>query len=533
VAGVAFIGISVALHVSPFLRSAMIALGAGVLIGLAQYLKPRPTWAPLSQWLMSSGAAVFLFACFGSGALPALRWIENPWGALGILLVGIAANLSLAWSVASQTFASLHVVLSLIPLAIIPQSRMSIILAAIVTLAAVGLSFRSRWDRHLMVTLVAYAVFHAQWYMETGILIGEETGLRLTGLACALLVGIAAGLVHYRQDYRRETLEKLPFIVHLTNWGMMGMAGLAYSQRTPLRGVALMLGSVVAFLLARHGRKVGVRWVYLTDTLMAQGLAAMGILSFYPYVFDRTLLLALLFAETALFLRIVVDAGEDLLKRIGLFSLHGSALVLCVPGFMAMEPGGIGGNLGRALLLLASAAIGAALHVYFLRARGEEFDSLAAYGPPFPTTKTPTSILGVLTGLLLMVALLNVRDRLWMEIAALASIGLAIFLARRVGSRGLAVGSWLAMGLVHLVNWAWISGGEAAGGTGEQLTRLVPLLALSILAIRYTPTGPFQSFLRHAAIYVLCLHVFIGAYFMLWMEIAALASIGLAILLVF
>lgn len=513
VAGVAFIGISVALRMGPFLRTALIAAGAAVLIALSQVLKRRPAWVLLSAWLRSSGAAIFLLACFGASAVPALRWIESLWIALAVLVLGIAANLYVAWAGSSQAFASLHVVLSLIPLAIIPPTRIPLFLATIVTLAGIALALRGRWDRHLLTTLLGFAIFHSYWASRF-LDLADRPALRISALACAILVGAAAALVHYREDYRSRSLERLPFSVHLLNWGLMGYAGLIYSVKTPLRGVALITGAVAAYLLARRGREIGVRWVWLTDVLVAQGLAALGILSFHSYVFDRLVVVAILFAQIALFLRVTLGEAEPLFKRAGLFMLHGSAGILVIAGLMSpSSPEPAGSLLARALVLFAAALAGTAIHVWLLKTRGEEFDSPEGYGIESTPGAAPTSILGVLVGMIVLGALACLSGRIWAEAAALLSVTALIAAARAAGSRGLSIGSWIALLAVFVINWRWLFVEGSDRPPGEQLARILPLTALGAAAIALAPAGPLQALLRRLAIYALGFHVAMGVYF--------------------
>ncbi len=513
VAGVAFIGISVALRMGPFLRTALIAAGAAALIAFAQVLKRRPAWLMLSAWLRSSGAAIFLFACFGASAVPALRFIESLWIALAVLVIGIAANLYIAWAGSSQAFASLHVVLSLIPLAIIPPTRIPLFLATLVTLAGIALALRGRWDRHLLTTLLGFAIFHSYWASRF-LDLGDRPELRIPALACAILVGTAAALVHYREDYRSRSLERLPFAVHLLNWGLMGYAGLIYSVKTPLRGVALLAGAAAAYFLARRGRRIGVRWVWLTDTLVAQGLAALGILSFHSYVFDRLVVVAVLFAQIALFLRVTLGEAEPLLKRAGLFMLHGSAAILIIGGlasFSSQEPAGK--LLARALVLFAAALAGIAIHVWLLKTRGEDFDSAESYGLDSDLGAVPTSILGMLLGLIVLGALVCLGGRIWAETAALLAVTVLIVAARVARSRGLAIGSWITLLAVLVNNWRWLAVEGSERPPGEQLARILPLTALAAAAIVLAPAGPLQALLRRLAIYALGLHVAVGVYF--------------------
>ncbi len=511
VAGVAFVGISMALRLSPFVRTLLIIAGSAALVAVAYSLRKKPAWVPLSLWLRSSGAATFLFACFGASAIPGLRWIEGMWPALGFLLLGIAANLYLAFAGGVQSFASLHVVLSLVPLMIIPQATVPLLLATLVTLFGILLSFRARWDAHLLITLLAYGVYHARWYVGMGIA-DESAGMRLVGLGCAVVAGAAAALVHYRKDYRSQALERIPFLTHLTNWGLLALAGLVYSIGTPLRGVALLAASVVVLFLARRGRSLGVRWLYLTDTLIAQGLAVAGILSFQPFVFDRLLVLAFLVVETALFARIVADEAEVILKRVGLFLLHASAAVLGFAGLTAAETTEPGLGAQHALIILAAALAGVVAHLYFQRTRGEAFDAITVYDVTVKSA-APPSLLGILTGFLVLSALANLRHGTWMATAALVAIAPMILLARRYASKGLAIGAWIALLPAHLYGWAELAS-DPSMATAGQLARLVPPLLLSALAIRFVPAVSLQAGLRRIAIYLAGIQVGLGVYFL-------------------
>jgi hypothetical protein len=511
VAGVAFVGISMTLRLSPFVRTLLIIAASAALVAVAYYLRKKPSWVPLSLWLRSSGAATFLFACFGASAVPGLRWIEGMWPALAFLLLGIGANLYLAYAGGAQSFASLHVVLSLVPLTIIPQAPVPLFIATLVTLFGILLSFRARWDAHLLITLAAYAVYHARWYTGMGIP-GDASGIRLVGLSCALVVGAAAALVHYRKDYRTQTLEQLPFVIHLSNWGLLAIAGLVYSIGTPLRGVALLAGSVIVFFLARRGRSLGIRWLYLTDTLIAQGLAVAGIVSFHPFVFDRLLILAFLVVETALFARIVADEAEAILRRVGLFLLHATAAVLGIAGLATTESAGSAPGSQHALIILVAALVGLVAHLYFQRTRGEAFDAITVYDVGVESD-TPPSLLGVLTGFLVLSALANLRDQAWMETVALVAIAPMILLACRYASKGLAIGAWVALLPAQLYSWAELENDPSMAAAG-QLAHLAPLLLLSALAIRFVPAVSSQAALRRIAIYLAGIQVGLGIYFL-------------------
>jgi hypothetical protein len=230
VAGVSFLGIYTAVRLDPFLRFLMIVAAAAGLIALYAVLHRREGWGPLALWLRSSGAALFLFACAGAGGLPGLgiQWIYAPGPALLLLLLGMGANLFLAYAGGREEFASLHVVLSLIPLAIVPQAPMPLFIATGVTLFGIGLAYRTRWNRHLLATLTAFAIHHAAWYVRVGGSDAEAT-TRIIGASCALGVGVVAALAHYQRDYASRRLVRLPFLIHVGNWGLI-VSGQAHTE---------------------------------------------------------------------------------------------------------------------------------------------------------------------------------------------------------------------------------------------------------------------------------------------------------------
>ena len=220
VAGITFIGGYTGLRMSPFCRSLMI-VGAAATLGAGSYvLAHKERWEALSQWLRSASAAVFLFACFASSSIPGLLWVTSLAPALGILGLGVVTNLYVAHATAKQAFASLHVVLSLIPLTLVPQSEISIVLATVVVAVGIAMAYRTRWDLHTLITLAAFALFHLTWY-DTAFATTANLTTRVIGAISTLTVGMFVALMHYRKTYASERIETLPFLVHVGNWDLL------------------------------------------------------------------------------------------------------------------------------------------------------------------------------------------------------------------------------------------------------------------------------------------------------------------------
>ncbi len=527
VAGIAFLGGYTGLRLSPFYRSLMIVGAAGLLIAGSCFLGRREMWKPLSQWLRSSGAAVFLFACFASSAIPGLAWITTLVPALGVLLLGVSVNIYVAWTAGKQAFASLHVVLSLIPLALIPQSNPSLILATLVTAVGLTMAYRARWDLHSLITAAAFVVFHIAWY-AAGSALTPDIGGRAIGVLSALLIGCMVVLTHYRRTYASSGIKTLPFLVHLTGWSMLVTAAIVYAGNTPLRGVTLVGAAVVVFFLARRGRTLGIRWVYLTDTLVAEAIALVGIVSFYPFVLNWLLVSAVIFLQTVLCLKIGIDEDEELFERVGIHLVHVAGAVLTISGLVAYLVGVARVIVWRvasapdramqnqnALILLVSALVGAGIHLYLVKRRGEAFSSLPSRGLSDRDRPQRISLLGSGVGIITAVALINLTGGRWMGIAALASTTAFVLLARRWGSLGLGVAAWITLVSAHLFSWIYLFAKHPVPPVDQLLYYLVPLVLTGAAAIAYAAPAGVGRFLRHWAIHMLGFTVAAAAYTLL------------------
>lgn len=279
VAGVTFLAVSIALRLGPLARFLLTLLVALALILPSALWGRRHSWRRLSLWMRSGGAALILFACVAAGGLPelGLRWLNDPSQALALLMAGMALNLALAAVARQQTTASLHVVVNLLPL-----------------LLGQLLPRRRAWNRHRLIVVAAYALFHGCWFMAAPPSLLASPMARAGGALAAGLV-FASGLL-------------------LQHWGRPLRRAL-----TPLRLATLLLqwgGIALALLLSRRRRRGGAPSLALADSLCAQALSMAAILSLAPLVVDPLLLLGVLLVECALFLAFGLLQG-DLIPHVG------------------------------------------------------------------------------------------------------------------------------------------------------------------------------------------------------------------------
>ena len=141
VTGVGFLGIYAALRMAPPFRFLMVCAFAGGLLGARFALHGKAFARQLNGWLLSSAAAIFLFACVGAVSITGLRWATPPFDYL-LLLMGVSANLWLAWRASRQEVATLHGVLSLVALAVLPPTGITLAAAAGVTAFSIAITYR-------------------------------------------------------------------------------------------------------------------------------------------------------------------------------------------------------------------------------------------------------------------------------------------------------------------------------------------------------------------------------------------------------
>lgn len=484
VAGVTFLGIYTALRMEPLARFLMTLAGAGALGGLSLAARRRTDWQALAQWLQSSAAAVLLFACAAAGGLPGLglQWLYAPLPALSLLLGGVAVNLTLAWLSRTQTFASLHVVLSLLPFAIVPPTLVGLATATLVVVLGMTLARRARWDVHVLVVTVAWFAWHVQWYLRS-VADLDDPALRAAAALAVVAVFAATALVHYRRDYVSLRVEPVPLAVHLGNWGFLALACLVYAPERLSGAAGLAVGGVVAWALGRRARVLGIRWLHLCDTLIAQGLMVAAIACATElFAAARLLWLLAVVAECALFLRLVIDENEAVLGRIGVYVLHVSAFLLAAAG-LATAPAAIeSGDTREALVLLAGMAVVAALQVYLARRRPGRLAALGCYAAAGDGSGAPVASLGWIAGLLALVGLVHVAGQDWLAGVALALAAVLLLLARRSGATGFAGSFALVVLGGHALSW-WRLIVGAPWTPGVLTEQWVPLVALAGLAV--------------------------------------------------
>jgi hypothetical protein len=493
VAGVTFVGIYTALQLSPFLRF-LLTLGAGaLLVGGSFVLATKGTWQVFAGWLRSAGAAIALFACAAAGGLPGLglQWITEPLPALIVLLAGIVGNLLIAGIGATQAVATLHVVLSMMPLLLVPATTTSLAIASAVALFGVMLAARGRWDRALAIVLGATLVFHLGWLAQLGGVPGDDVA-RYLAAGCAALVFGAAALVHHREGFGASSSPPpLQVGIHLAGWLLLALALFVYLPSPLVRAAVLLACGVLSWRFAERARATGVVWLRRADLLAAQAFVLLALLSGHELGATTALLLLFVFAETLGFRWLVPQGEDELLDAVANSLPTIAAALLALAGLGDLSLTAADKSITTAVTLLLGSAL-AILGQRVLRAPPESAGRLKSAREIDAWLGTPGIALGAIAGVLVLLALAAVADRPWREAAALACVGALLVTWSRLRRQGQQTGVMAALLGAHLMAWTRLLSG-LDWAPWPLTIHVAPLAALAAAAIVIAREGPVRT----------------------------------------
>lgn len=320
VMGLAFLGIYSAAVIikEPFYRFLIFVLYTGLILGGSIFLSRKQRWRVVALWLRSAAGAVFLFLCIASSApnIKGLFWVDNSVAGLFLLLTGVVFNLYLGYLSKKEIVASIHVFLSLLAIAIAPSSTITLVVAAFVVLFGLYLTFKEKWDLNLILIMTFFFLFHLKW--KAG-LQDSDINATATGLIAVFIVFLCCLCSHYRKVYSVTNFEILPFFSHFLNWVYLAVGIYIYLDIIPFKIILLFSGSIIALLISKRAKKLNIRWLYVTDTMFANLLMIIGIISLYNRGVNLFSVVSILFVESIIFLTVMSIEKEILLSKIGYF----------------------------------------------------------------------------------------------------------------------------------------------------------------------------------------------------------------------
>jgi len=511
VLGIGFLGIYAALRVSEFYRFLMIVACALILGATFVLLRKRPQWSKLALWMRSASGGVFLFASLGAGSVRGLQWIRDPAQARIILLIGILANLGIALIGGRQVVASFHVMLSLLAIGVVPQNMTTLMTAAAVAGIGVALTYKEKWDFHLLSCVSAFFVYHAYWYLRIG---GKDTlseAQNIRSAAAVSAVCVLAAVVHYREIYGKKEFDTVPFLVHLINWTYFGLGILMHLVDDKWSTIPLLAGAAAAFGLARYARKLRIRWLYCLDTLVAQVIAVLAVLSLSRWGLGWDAVLTIVFLELLAFTRMAMSAHEEILFRSGIVGSQLAMAAVLVALFVTGDLDNAGACL-KSCALAGLCALGAlALHRSIWRQKNRLFilqDSILSLAGKEGAELSTT---GFLAGLFLLVGGIHAHGITWLGVAVVgAGCGL-LAVRNRLATNGLAAGAFLFVIGIHGVIWYELFSRPGQPAV-EVLAKALPLFMLSSLAILWDNVPALPARVKWIGIYLTVANAAVLAY---------------------
>lgn len=495
VAGFTFLSLNLALRLGPFPRFLLtLAVATGLILPSLRW-GSQPRWGPFTLWLRSGGAALILFACMASGSMPelGLRWLEDPTAALALLLAGMAVNLALAWMTRHQALASLHGLLSLVPLLQVPADATPLALACAIAVAGQIQPGRRSWDRHRLLLVLGYGAFQGAWLLRADLALSTSSTLRSGAVLAALLVfgGALARLQSVAALQRPLTRARLATL--LASWGGIGLALLVVPQQAAVRSIGLLLAAAVAAALSQRARRAGAHLHPLAHTLSAQTLVVASLLALQPLLNDGLLLTAVLLLESGLFLAVALEGEDRWAQRLGWLLVVLWALALMLQGWLHIPWGGEAVNSWSLApwipapwkLRPSGLLIGAAVLLALLARRlhqGLHRGGVALFWPP---------LLGWLAGALAWEGSALVAPSAWRGGLALLALGTLLRIGRRLRPPGLGRATAIASAAAHLVPWVWLL--LEPRGSVAIVQQLLPLAVLALLLRAWAPAQRSRS----------------------------------------
>lgn len=333
VLGIGYLSIYTALKVSPMFRILILWLYAGILVGSYFFLKTKEKWFKTGLWLRSAGASLFLFGCFGASQIPALTFIHNIPIAYSLIGIGIAINLYVGYIIRQQTFLSLHVILSILILCVIPEKLLiTFLLAAITATAGIILSYKEKWEYHLLIVISCFIIFDIWFTQGANTLSASQNIFAILGI---ILVSVSCMYMQYRNIYANTRFDKIAFVTHLINWVLFALGLILHSTGSTIKIFVLFIAGVLCLFATLFARKKKIFWLYHLDGMVSFLLFALSIIMLNDWRVGSDIIACGLYALVITCLFIVYKNKEVLLSKIFLGLNH--IFCLFIFGFLVLH----------------------------------------------------------------------------------------------------------------------------------------------------------------------------------------------------
>lgn len=320
VLGIGYLSIYTALKVSPMFRVLILWLYAGILGGSYYFLKKKEKWFKTGLWLRSAGASLFLFGCFGASQIPALTFIDNIPLAYSLIGLGIGINLYVGYIIKQQTFLSLHTILSILILCVIPEKLLiTFLLASLTATAGIILSYKEKWEYHLLIVISGFIIFDIWFTQGTNTLSKSQNIFAIIGI---VLVSVSCMYMQYRSIYANTRFDKIAFVTHLTNWILFALGLVLHSTGSRIKIFVLLAAGILCLFATLFARKKKIFWLYHLDGMVTFVLFALTIFMLNDWKVGYDIIACGLYFLVVTCLIIVYKSKEILLHKIFLGLNH-------------------------------------------------------------------------------------------------------------------------------------------------------------------------------------------------------------------
>ncbi|HWU44409.1 MAG TPA: hypothetical protein VN132_13255, partial [Bdellovibrio sp.] len=315
VLGIIFLGVYSAIQLDPIGRFGIVILFSLGLYAGYFFLSRKSFWKNISLWIRSAAGVTFLMGCLGSVGIDSMKWVSDPLIALGLLSLGLSANLVLGFLNGGEVFAAVHVIFSLFALALIPVNQVVFGIAALVAVVGILMSSKERhWDRNIMATVIGFSLLHFYWFFSNG---AENFSVgSLPAIVMCLMVGMVALANHYRQTYQKINLGAEPLLAHILTWVTLGLNLLLHAHGSVWSSLLLALSSIVAFAISDRARKMQIHWLYVCDRIVSLLLSLFAVASLHKLGLSVFEISAIAVIVAAVFLRIAVSSFDEAIFNI-------------------------------------------------------------------------------------------------------------------------------------------------------------------------------------------------------------------------
>ncbi|MCK5269031.1 MAG: hypothetical protein KAR07_12700, partial [Spirochaetes bacterium] len=151
----------------------------------------------------------------------------------------------------------------------------------------------------------------------------------ISAVSAVIVTAFPTLLIHYRRVYADSGFKVTPLVVHLVNWLFLSVGLIKFSPVTDYIFIPLFTSGILLFFLAGKAKKMGINWLFATDTLISQLMILLALISLVNFDLSNFLIIFLVLVESLAFLIIIWREKEYFVHVIGfsISSLAGIALL--------------------------------------------------------------------------------------------------------------------------------------------------------------------------------------------------------------